>query len=273
MRTATIVVTPVLSLFLAAGPIATAQERSRTKTGPIDRTAAARQQPPSDTGGTNRSSTASATVGRKAVGVSLETPSAPSDADLTGAASQEADRSAARQKRLSRRPHEVDPSATDPRVFLVVQESDIQSGGLVTVDAYASRVSQVRLYQVAVQATGGKSGQLELEDLWIDKDAGDYVFGSEAVVDAVDLLGARMGAVLFDGEVDIEQPAYLGTFIFRASDDAGGTFRVGIRADGRSFLSNASNEAIAFHPGPDAVVKVTSATKNNSNTSERSREE
>jgi len=272
MRTATILVTAVVSLFLAAGPTATAQERSTTKTGPIDRSAAARQQP-ATVAGEAYGLTTRQTVERKAVGVSRQTPIVPSDADLTRAASREADRSAARLERLSLRLYELNPSGTDPNIFLVVQESDIQPGGLVTVDAYAHRVSQVRLYQVAVQAAGGRSGRLELVDLWIDKDAGDYVFGSEAVVDAVDLLGARMGAVLFDGEVDIEQPAYLGTFVFRASDDAGGTFRVRIRADGQSFLSNASNDPIAFRPGPHALVNVKARTNRNSNSRTNSKKE
>ena len=102
----------------------------------------------------------------------------------------------------------------------------------------------------------GGQGRLDVEDLAVENSRSNYIFnGHERVVDMVDVLGQRVGAVLFDGGVNVLSPVYLASFSVRASEDASGSFNVGlVTSDLQSLLLNPEAEQLKF-----AVVGTTIA--------------
>ena len=139
--------------------------------------------------------------------------------------------------RLSRmfRPRGAEPVGAFLQI--VPREASGLGGDLFTVDVFIRSAKNLRTYQVALDVTGGSSGSLTREEAWIDVDRTDYIFGSAQAIKAVDEVGGRMGGVLFDGTVQVTGQVYVGTFAFRASDDAEGTFSVRARSNGDTFIS------------------------------------
>ncbi len=129
---------------------------------------------------------------------------------------------------------------------VVAREAAGQAGGLFTVDVFVRGAANIRTFQVALDATGGQSGSLTREEIWIDVDRADYVFGSAQAIKAVDETHGRMGAVLFDGGVNASGPVYLGTYTFQASSDADGTFTITARANGDTFISDPNHTHMPF---------------------------
>ena len=125
---------------------------------------------------------------------------------------------------------------------------------LVDVEVYVDCVDYLGTYEVSLTVTGGQTGALELEDLFIDTDREDYVFGAASIVSAVSLPGCKLGAMLQDGGVVVDEPAYLGTFTYRASADAGGVFSVTVREHPHSFLEEPNGSLIPSSPGEGALV-------------------
>lgn len=151
------------------------------------------------------------------------------------------------------------PTNVGTTITVVPRQTSIMPGDAVTADVFVAGASDLRLYQVAVDATGGTAGKLSLENMVIDKSRADYVFGTLQLVDAVDMTQGRMGSVLFSGGVEAAQPMYVGTYTFRSSTDASGTFYVQIRVGRDSFLQNSVDEAIAYRVGQPAMVTVGAA--------------
>ena len=144
--------------------------------------------------------------------------------------------------------------ASGPVLTLVPHATSAAPGELFTVDVYVSGVSNLRTYQVAVDAFGGTSGALVREAGEIDADRADYVFGSRQVINAVDETAGRMGGVLFNGAVDASSVKYLGTYNFRATADASGSFDFEVRLVD-SFLSDGRNERLAYN-GQSTTVHI-----------------
>ncbi len=144
--------------------------------------------------------------------------------------------------------------SSGPVLTLVPHTTSAGPGELFTVDVYVSGVSNLRTYQVAVDAFGGTSGALVREAGQIDSQRADYVFGTAQVINAVDETAGRMGGVLFTGAVDASSTKYLGTYNFRATADASGSFDLEVRlAD--SFLSDGRNERLAY-TGQSTTVHI-----------------
>jgi hypothetical protein len=142
-----------------------------------------------------------------------------------------------------------------PVAFSLVPDRElIGQGETVDVEVYIDSVDDLGAYEVSLEVTGGDTGSLNLEDLVIDKARPDYVFGTEDVVDAVDMVGERLGACLMDGGMMVQGPAYLGTFTYRASQDASGVFQVTVRPGIHSFLKDSSAETIESSPGDGTLV-------------------
>ena len=270
-----VTVTPAVAVasWLITATAAYGQASATKTTDRVGQSAVARPEAVSPVGSGKDPTQTGGPIRREAVGASREASTTSSPADGSREISRSADRSAESPQRVVPLSDARRPVAAGPTVFAAVRESQFQPGGSVTVDVYAQGVSALRLYQIAVDVTDGESGSLDLEDVWIDKAAADYVFGSDFAVDAVDVVRGRMGAVLWSGEVDVERPAYLGTYVFRASKDARGTFTVQVRAGEESFLATASNDPVAFRPGPDALVNVKALTHRNSNSRTNSKKE
>lgn len=144
-------------------------------------------------------------------------------------------------------------------IALVPAQRVIQAGEATTIDVFVSRVSDLRSYQVSLTTSGGASGQLAIEDLSIDTDRADFVFGDRDKLKAADRVGKRIGAVLVDGGVDVAGQAYLGTYVVRASGDATGTFSINVRTDDQSLLWDSSNKPIRFGTSTPATISVGTA--------------
>ncbi len=136
-----------------------------------------------------------------------------------------------------------------PTLTLAASRSTIAPGETVTIDAFVRGAPDVRSFQVTLITNGGERGKLIGEDLWIDKSRNDYLFGTQQALDAVDPTNGRLGGVLFEGGIDTtSQPRYLGSFKLRASNDAAGTFTIGVKEQGRhSFLWTSQNKPISFY--------------------------
>jgi hypothetical protein len=142
-----------------------------------------------------------------------------------------------------------------PRFSVRPSATQLRPGGTVDVDVYLSGTQGLRAYQVTLGVSGGDSGQLAVEDNWIDAARPGYVFGALEKLDAVDRSGDRMAGLLIYGNVDAVEPAYLGTYTLRASPDAAGTFRVFARADNEaSILIDAQDLTISFGSAPAAIT-------------------
>jgi hypothetical protein len=142
--------------------------------------------------------------------------------------------------------------------FTVVPDrTAIQPGETVNVHVFLSGASQVRSYQVKLAVRGGVTGGLLIDNLWIDSERTDYVFGKLQKLDAVDPSNSRMAGVLMQGGVDVGNPAYVGSYSLRASNDASGVFSVNLGLDhNESILLHASDLAMPFDAGPAAEITV-----------------
>lgn len=150
------------------------------------------------------------------------------------------------------------PAAT---ISLVPVEQMLQPGGSTTVDVFVQGVGDLRVYQVALTATGDTSSGLTIDHTWIDTESPDYVFAQRQRLEAADQSLARIGGVLIHGGVDATDARYLGSCTVRASADASGTFSVGIRTDGQSMLLDSANRMVRFAPGPAAAIAVSASPR------------
>ena len=129
-------------------------------------------------------------------------------------------------------------------------------GELVSVDVVVGSVADLRGIQVAVDATGGQAGRLELEDVSIDIMRPDYLFANDQALNATDVYRGRAVSVLYDGLVSVMQPAYVATYTFRVSPEANGVFQIQVRRDADTALRRAIGEPVAYQVGPAAQITV-----------------
>ncbi len=142
-----------------------------------------------------------------------------------------------------------------PTITIVPAQSSMRPGGTMTVDVFVNGVSDLRVYQVSLAVTGGMKGQVAVDSAAITA-RNDYVFGTAKKLDAIDQTSGRMGAMLFDGGIDVAKPGYLGTYTLRSSADASGSYSVNVRMDRSSFLRDSKNMTIGFYPGQNAIITV-----------------
>lgn len=122
-------------------------------------------------------------------------------------------------------------------VTLTPRSKTVIPGEDVVVDVFISSVDPLRTFQVAVEAHGGASGTLERVEASIERERPDYVFAGIQAIDAADQNHGRLGATTFGVSVDASGTRYAGSFVFLASPDASGTFRVSVRPQ-LSFFTN-----------------------------------
>jgi hypothetical protein len=149
---------------------------------------------------------------------------------------------------------------TGPAINVVASKATAAPGELVTFDVFVSPVADLKGYQVALEAWGGDSGKLTLIDIHQDTQRADFVYGSEQILNAVDLNGSRMVAALFTGSTDVTTPKYLGTYTFQSTPDARGTFNVRVQVSDETMLRNSQNTPIAYQAGTPGTIRV-GATK------------
>jgi hypothetical protein len=146
------------------------------------------------------------------------------------------------------------PSA--PMYLLTAREADVPAGGTLTVDVFVTAVAGLRAYQVALDAVGGDSGALRFESALVDDQHPNYVFAGQEAVNAADQKQGRVTSAMYAGSLDVGEPRYVGTYVFRASQDAQGTFLVQVRNNRDSQLRDAQSNLISFETGDPVPVSV-----------------
>lgn len=147
-----------------------------------------------------------------------------------------------------------------PVINVVAVNPRVQAGELVSFDVFLGSASDLRGYQVALDAVGGSAGRLDLVDIHIDTARADFVFGSEQAVQAGDLQQGRMVGAMFSGGVNRTTPSYLGTFTYRATPDAVGAFQVKVRTNDDTALRNGASSPIQYQAGTPGVVEIGGAS-------------
>ncbi|MBI4719563.1 MAG: hypothetical protein HY763_17335 [Planctomycetes bacterium] len=117
-------------------------------------------------------------------------------------------------------------------------QSSVQPGGTVSFDVFVNNARDVAVFQLQMEATGGDRGSLTVEGMKVDKTRPDFVFGTAEILDAADMVNGRVGALRYNGGSNVDKPAYLATFTFKASADAQGTFRVNFKSGDETFLND-----------------------------------
>jgi len=144
-----------------------------------------------------------------------------------------------------------------PTLTVVANTASIAADGAVTLDIFVSGVASLRTYQTKLGISGGDAGQLTIEDVFVDHERGDYVFGTAQKLDAVDRTGNRIGGILMAGGVDATAAKYVGSYTVRASSDAAGTFSVNvITSDRSSIIMTSENKELTVGAGPSAMITV-----------------
>lgn len=143
---------------------------------------------------------------------------------------------------------------TSTVVTIVPRRDTASAGGTVTVDVFVSNVPKLRTYQFALDTSGGTTGTLTRTDGVVDQTRSDFVFGTDQVIQAVDKIHGRFGAVLFNGGKDVKAASYVGTYNFQASPDAKGAFTISVNPTRMSFMTDASGNNIPFRAEPITVT-------------------
>ena len=144
-----------------------------------------------------------------------------------------------------------------PTLTVVAGTTSIAPDGAVTLDVFVSGVSDLRTYQTKLGVSGGDTGRLTVDDVFVDHAREDYVFGTAQKLDAVDRTGDRIGGILMAGGVDATAAKYVGSYTVRASSDAAGTFSVNvITSDRSSIIMTSDNKELVVGAGPSALITV-----------------
>ena len=122
-----------------------------------------------------------------------------------------------------------------PAVATLVTERRAGRGGeFVDVDLYVTGVSDLRGYQVAIDAVGAGADEVALEKITVDRQRPDYAFRNRESMEAGDLVDGRLAVALVLGGVTSTERSYLGTFTFRVPAEASRRLRFEFRGDGSS---------------------------------------
>jgi hypothetical protein len=159
-------------------------------------------------------------------------------------------------KLLNGEPPAPAPSPTTAGPVINLVPAGQSADGLYLVDVFVQGAFNLRSYQIGVVVTGGTSGELVRDELQIETARPDFVFGELEAISAADQVGGRLAGVLIDGGVDRSAAAYLGTYSFRPSPDAAGTFQVSIDVGPKSFLADPGNEMVEYRTGTAALITV-----------------
>jgi hypothetical protein len=125
--------------------------------------------------------------------------------------------------------------ALRPALTVVPRTHLVRPGDLLVVDVFAHGLTDVRGYQLSLEArmdapaTTSASGEtdprLAVEAMWIDTDRPDYVFADVTSYPVVAETAERLASAALDQGVTLTGRAYLGTWSFRVSDRLRGDSR------------------------------------------------
>lgn len=133
---------------------------------------------------------------------------------------------------------ELEPPA--PAFITLTTRQNVGSpGDVFVVDVYADGLADLGGYQLAVNVTGGRGGRLEMLDPSIDAGCTDDVFAEVTSLPVIDGVRHRIARLVIQGHARPLERAYLGTFAFRASRKAQGTFRINLVEQGSELIDSA----------------------------------
>ncbi len=155
----------------------------------------------------------------------------------------------------------VDGDPVVPVGPLVTVVAAGELGGQHLIDVYIEGVDSLRGYQLRLTSGGGDSGSLELTRVSVDESRDDFVFFGSNVINASTKLLGQLASVRADGPTPANQARYLGTYVYSATRDASGLFRVNVESGSDSVLVGPQNGELGFNVGADARIFVGS-TKN-----------
>jgi len=140
-------------------------------------------------------------------------------------------------------------------ISVVPRKSTGRPDDLFVFDVFINQAANLRTYQITLDATGGLGGRLDRGGGSIDERRADYVFfGAGQVISAVDDLIGRFGALLIAGSTDVTERKHLGSYSFRASDGALGTFTVTVREGKDSLLVDEKLDDLPYRVEPATVT-------------------
>ncbi len=146
-------------------------------------------------------------------------------------------------------------NAPEVAIKLVASQRSIRAGDTVTVDVFASSVTDLRGYQIALDAVGGSRGALSSDVIAIDDSRDDYVFAQLESVHASDPIGLRIVGALIAGSATTKGETYLGSFTYRIPSNAHGTFAFNIRS-GETMLVDTAGREFAIQPVHSVKIAV-----------------
>ncbi|MGB0717231.1 MAG: putative metal-binding motif-containing protein [Phycisphaerae bacterium] len=148
----------------------------------------------------------------------------------------------------------------------------ITAGETIEVRVLISHAPDRHTAQIAVDAQGGDSGNLELVDAWIEYESPDAAMANLSILDATNLTQSVTGAASLDGPVAVTAESHLATFMFEASPNAAGTFTVSIPDDENILILNHEGQRAAIEPAQpltfkidDSAMRTPSLRKHNTN--------
>ncbi len=152
-------------------------------------------------------------------------------------------------------------TANNASISLVPRQRRVQAGGLVVVDVFVIGVEGLIGFEVGVVIDGGRRGHFTLESIEVDTQRRDYAFVGLDAFPAMDVELGRVGGAVLAGSVDIaaNRQAYVGTYNFRASDNATGAFSLQAQNEYVDIFSQFASPTI--DPIEDEVIVVTSKAR------------
>jgi len=146
-------------------------------------------------------------------------------------------------------------------VSVVPSQRQVLPGATLKVHVLVSGVTDLRAYELSVAVVGGTHGRFDPVDMAIDSSRSDYVFGDVQSFHAVDRRQTRMAnAVIASGSSSPSGNGYLGSFVFRASPDAKGTFRIELQGDQGVYLLDSNGRSIDAKLGTARVTVQSRST-------------
>jgi subtilase family serine protease/uncharacterized membrane protein len=153
----------------------------------------------------------------------------------------------------------VEVEVPDPTIFVMPAAADVSTGRTVDLDVYIQSVDDLRLYEIGLVVTGGSGGALDLENLYVDESRGDFIFADAAdVTVTTDPATGRLICTPLSSDLCVDvttnQPAYLGTYTYRANAGVGEVFAVQVAEGPVSRLINCALDSISPFGRPASSV-------------------
>ena len=130
-------------------------------------------------------------------------------------------------------------------------------GKPVSVDVFIEGTESLSLYEVAVDAHGGRSGELVLDHVFIDEQRSDFVFADHSQISIADPGQQRVVSALWDrSDSEVGAGGYLATFVFLPSGDANGVFELVLRDEPGTMLRDSLGRPITITGSVPALITV-----------------